>query len=238
MLVNSLSNVSATGSPVFTYSLKIVGIFEQVLLDAVPVFIQGLGYEPRTKKLDENGFSQEFVTELNRSLMNNPKGILAVPEYQDFYILGANPAKRVDIAFVSSEQRSSKTKLYTVEAKRLPTGSGREKEYVCGFFTSGSPSGGIQRFKTGDHGYALSKSALLGYVESQDFTYWHNSINGWILEKVQECPKEWKEVEQLKELEINQTHTCSVSRSVAYRQSDSIELFHLWISIPSKSEDL
>jgi len=77
---------------------------------------------------------------------------------------------------VSAEQGVSKIKLYTIEAKRLPTGTGiREKEYIYGSFSSGSPSGGIQRFKTGDHGYGLPKSALLGYVEEYDFSYWHKN---------------------------------------------------------------
>jgi hypothetical protein len=232
MLANSFSSSFSIGVPNFTYSFKLEDVYESTLIEAVPEFIHGLVTFPRTKRLDEEGFSQEFVTALNRYLINNPKGILAVPEYKDFYIIGANPVKRVDIAFVSSEQGASKIKLYTVEAKRLPTGTGiREKEYIYGFFSSGSPSGGIQRFKTGDHGYGLPKSALLGYVEENDFSYWHQTINDWIAFKAEELPEEWKEDEQLQKLKIDSNQNFSVSRSIAYRENDTLGLFHLWIKI-------
>jgi hypothetical protein len=232
MLVNSFSNPFSVGTPDFTHSQKLENIFELALIDAIPDFIHGLTSDSRTKKLDEGGFSQEFVISLNRCLNDNPKGILAFPEYRDFYTSGANPVKRVDIAFILSEQRASKIKLYTVEAKRLPTGIGeREKEYIYGYFNSGSPSGGIQRFKTGDHGFGLSRSGLLGYIEANDFSYWYNIINQWIVDKVEKFPTEWKDDEQLQKFEIDSTNGCSISRSVAYRESDSIELFHLWIRI-------
>ncbi|MDR1883647.1 MAG: hypothetical protein LBR26_12825 [Prevotella sp.] len=233
MLVDSFSSNFSAGIPDLAYSQKLENIFEKALINAVPEFVYSLKVDSRTKKLDEGGFSQEFVTALNRSLMSNPKGILAVSEYRDFYTYGANSVKRVDIAFISSEQGVSKVKLYTIEAKRLPTGTGeREKEYIYGFFNSGSPSGGIQRFKTGDHGFGLSKSSLLGYMEANDFFYWYSTINQWIVDKAKELPEEWKDDEQLQEFEIDLAQTCSISRSIAYRSVDSIKLFHLWIKIP------
>jgi len=236
MLAKTLSNpFSINRTPNFTYSHKLENIFETALVESVPEFLYGLVTYYRTRPLDESGFSQEFVTALNRFLCNNPKGILAVPEYRDYYTIGANPVKRVDIAFVSSVQGASINKLYTVEAKRLPTGSGdREKEYVYGFFNSDSPSGGIQRFKTGDHGFGLPKSGLLGYMEANDCPYWFSTINKWIEDKAKEFPKDWKDEEQLQEFEFDTTHNCSISRSIAYRSTDSIELFHLWIKIPAK----
>lgn len=232
MLANSWSSSFSGGVPNFTYSIKLKDVYERALIAAVPEFIHGLISHKRIKSLDEEGFSQEYVVALSRYLINNPKGILAVPEYKDFYTVGANPVKRVDVAFVSSEQGSSKNKLYTVEAKRLPTGNGnREKEYIYGHFGSGSPSGGIQRFKTGDHGYGLAKSALLGYIEDNDFSYWHKTINDWIAFKAEELPGEWKRDEQLQKLVIDANQNCSISRSLAYREFDTIELFHLWIMV-------
>jgi len=236
MLANTLSNpFSINRTPNFTHSHKLENIFETVLVETVPEFLYGLVTYSRTRHLDESGLSQEFVTALNRCLCNNPKGILAVPEYRDYYTIGANPVKRVDIAFVSSEQGASINKLYTVEAKRLPTGTGdREKEYVYGFFNSGSPSGGIQRFKTGDHGFGLLRSGLLGYIEANDCSYWFSTINKWIEEKAKELPEEWKDDEQLQDFEFDTIHNYSISHSIAFRPTDSIELFHLWIKIPAK----
>jgi hypothetical protein len=232
MLATSFPSSFSSGVTDFTYSAKLEDVFERTLIEAVPDFVHGLISYKKTKSLDEEGFSQEYVISLNRCLNNNPRGISAVQEYKDFYFAGANPVKRVDIAFVSSELGASKIKLYTVEAKRLPTGTGiREKEYIYGFFRSGSPSGGIQRFKTGDHGYGLLKSALLGYVEENDFSYWHKTINDWIANKAEELPREWKKDEQLQKLDIDSKQNCSISRSIAYRESDIIDLFHLWIKI-------
>ena len=75
---------------------------------------------------------------------------------------------------------------------------------------------------------------MLGYVEANDFSYWYNVINQWIVDKANECPEEWRNEEQLCEFEVDSTHSCSISRSVVYRLVDSIELFHLWIRIPPK----
>lgn len=234
MLANSFPDSISTGIPDFTHSVKLTGIYETTLLEAVPEFIHGLVAYPKTKSMNEDGFTQEYEAALNRVLFNNPKGVLVGREYKDYSTLGANPLKQVDIAFYPMEMWASKKALYTVEAKRLPTGKGkRKKEYVSGLFSkSASPSGGIQRFKTEDHGCGLSKSAMLGYVEEYDFSYWHNTINVWIADKAKELPAEWIEDERLQNLIIDPTEICSVCRSVANRKSDSIELFHLWIKIP------
>ena len=233
MLVDSLSGSFSIYTPNFTHSSKLENLFENVLCSAIPDFLYGLNSFPKTKQMNEEDFSQEFTISLSRYLSSNSKGIITVQDFRDFYTIDANPVKRVDFAFVSSEQGAIKNKLYTVEAKRLPTGLGsREKEYVFGFFSSGSSSGGIQRFKTGDHGYGLSKGALLGYVEEKSFSDWHNTINSWIVEKAKELPDEWSESEQLQEIEIDSNQVCSFCRSSAKRVSDSISLFHLWIKIP------
>ncbi|GHV59571.1 hypothetical protein FACS1894182_13870 [Bacteroidia bacterium] len=232
MLAGYFHKSVPANNPNFDHSSKIDDIFEKALIESIPDFIDGLITFPKTKRLDEEEFSQEFVISLNRNLLHNPKGILAVPEYKDLDTVGANPVKRVDIAFVSSEQGASKIKLYTVEAKRLPTGTGkREKEYIYGHFASGSPAGGIQRFKTEDHAYGLSKSALLGYIEKKEFTYWFTTINSWISDKANELT-DWNTNEQLQHLEVSSCGHFSVSRSTANRSSDSINLFHLWIKIP------
>ncbi|OJV44923.1 MAG: hypothetical protein BGO29_08375 [Bacteroidales bacterium 36-12] len=231
MLADSPLISTSTGVPRFTYSPKLDDIYETSLFGAIPDFIHGLKEYSKTKKLNEEELSQEYFIALSRYLCENPKGILAVSEYKDFYTVGSNPKKRVDIAFISSEQGSSKTKLYTVEAKRLPTGTGqREQEYIYGF-NKKTPTGGIQRFKTGDYGFGLSKSALLGYVEEKSFTYWYETINSWIVDKAKKLPAEWKDNEQLQNFDIDLSQNCSVCHSVAHRKSDSIELFHLWIKI-------
>ena len=86
MLANSFSSTFSIGIPNFTYSSKLEDVYESTLIEAVPKFIHGLISYKRTKRLDEEGFSQEYVTTLNRCLINNPKGIVAVGEYKDFLV--------------------------------------------------------------------------------------------------------------------------------------------------------
>lgn len=232
MLAKKNSSSQFLGSPNFIHSDKIESKYEKALISAIPDFIYELKNNTKEGNFNEGDFSQAYIIALNRYLINNQEGIMAIPEYRD-YSPGADPIKRVDIAFIPSEQRATTIKFYTVEAKRLPTGKGkREREYVFGHFKSGAPSGGIQRFKTGDHGYGLSQSAIIGYIEENTFTYWHNTINSWITDKATESPNRWNENEQLQNLKIDKDQSCSMSRSVAYREkSNAIKLFHLWIKI-------
>jgi len=61
------------------------------------------------------------------------------------------------------------------------------------------------------------------------------TINCWIANKAEELPGEWKKDEQLRKLDIDSNQNCSISRSLAYREFDTIDLFHLWIKMKSLS---
>jgi len=71
--------------------------------------------------------------------------------------------------------------IFTLEAKRLTTtlSNSREKEYVIGNNPS-KLSGGIERFKHNVHGVNLLKSAIVGYVQRENFNHWFDSVNNWI----------------------------------------------------------
>ena len=67
--------------------------------------------------------------------------------------------------------------FFVMEAKRLPTPTppkSREKEYVEGNL------GGIERFKKGQHGTGLAKSAMVAYIQKETCAHWLTKINGWI----------------------------------------------------------
>lgn len=232
MLVNTFSSPTYTGVPNFTHSCKLDNMFEIILVETIDGFLQGLNSSRPTKKMNEKIFTQNFVTEINRTLIKKTRGVVACYDHNDIYTVGANPNKCVDFAFTTSEQGAMPKSLYAVEAKRLPTGAGkREREYIHGFFKNGSPSGGIQRFKTGDHGYGLRESGLLGYVEENDFNCWHETVNEWINDNAEQVVG-WSKDEKLEDIYIDSTLNYSISRSVAYRATDAINLFHLWIKIP------
>ncbi len=70
--------------------------------------------------------------------------------------------------------------FFRIEAKLLPTpgtdkdGNSREREYVQ------TDAGGIQRYKKGFHAPDLSQSAIIGYIQKEDCSHWHNKLNEWI----------------------------------------------------------
>jgi hypothetical protein len=74
-------------------------------------------------------------------------------------------------------------------------------------------------------------------VKRVDFCvgYFNNIINQWIADKAKELPEEWKEDEKLCDFKIDSKSSCSISRSIAHRSSNFIELFHLWIIIPKQN---
>lgn len=234
MLADSTSNSYSTNTPQFTSSVKIESLYEEILIAVIPFFINTFSQKFNKEVLSETDLSQNFGIVLDRYIKSNDKIRLCIRENsKDIYSSGANNKKMPDFSFYSCEITDTIKPLYNIEAKRLPQDTKkREYEYVWGYFKNGSSAGGIQRFKTGDHGYGLPKSALLGYIEENDFAYWHNTINSWIVNRAKDLPDEWKDDEQLQNLDVNSSQIYSVCRSVAHRKLDSIDLFHLWIKIP------
>ena len=123
-----------------------------------------------------------------------------------------------------------------VECKRLPTpGPSREREYVTGHSASGSPSGGIQRFKLGLHGRDVNDGAIVGYIESGDAHYWYSQINGWLGELydgANDDGTKWESSERLQDFTTDNKDTASCN-SVHPRTADCrspvIHLRHIWV---------
>lgn len=235
MLVDNLSSISAqeVNTPNFTQSYRTQNIYEEILIENISFFTE-LSIQHLFEPTNEDRYNQDFYIEMVRYFSAHNRGVILIPEFKDYVTTGANRRKRVDFAFISAIQGASTRKLYTVEAKRLPTdkrNGDRETEYVHG--QSRKDSGGIERFKTGSHGYQLPKSALLGYVEDENFGYWHGKINEWISNKASSTPSEWNINEQLTEMHIDASQSYSITHSIANRESDSIDLFHLWVKIPN-----
>lgn len=235
MLVDNFSSDRAQGAntPNFTQSYRIQNIYEEILIENISFFTE-LSIQHLFEPTNEDRYNQDFYIEMVRYFSAHNRGVILIPEFKDYVTTGANRRKRVDFAFISAIQGASTRKLYTVEAKRLPTDKSngdRETEYVYG--QSKKDSGGIERFKTGSHGYQLPKSALLGYIEEEDFGYWHGKINEWISNKASSTPSEWNINEQLTDLFIDASQGYSITHSIANRESNSINLFHLWVKIPN-----
>lgn len=70
--------------------------------------------------------------------------------------------------------------LLPIECKRLPTPKSKdrdEREYVI---NGKATTGGIQRFKAGNHGAAHSLAAMIGYVQAETPQIWCGRMNAWI----------------------------------------------------------
>jgi hypothetical protein len=85
--------------------------------------------------------------------------------------------------------RSNKYFFCWIEAKRLPTPKGKnrdEREYVIVSQEKENGkkkfkgNGGIQRFKEGAHAPKLSYSIMIGYIQENNAEYWFEKINDWI----------------------------------------------------------
>ena len=150
--------------------------------------------------------------------------------------IGAYPA--AETATVGTRSFSIYEPFMVIECKRLPTPGGRdrEREYVSGFHTNGSPTGGIQRFKLGLHGGQVQDAAMIGYVEKHDFRHWHKKINRWINELTKTMSGDdasWNRTDQLGDLEQSLGTSVCVSRNsrIGDVVTPEIQLRHIWITM-------
>jgi hypothetical protein len=105
-------------------------------------------------------------------------------------------------------------RFFDIECKRLYHVT-KSKQYVSG------KTGGIQRFKENKHGVDLSHSAMIGYVENETFSFWHNKVNSWISDVTEHL----RMIASQKIVKLVSTHK---------RQSPqfpTIELTHFWLKM-------
>jgi hypothetical protein len=131
-------------------------------------------------KQNENYKNQKLAEEFNILGTSNEKVWIGSSTEH----IKKNKNTKEDIYFYLNDENN--TRVFFVEGKRLPKyGKKDEEEYVCGLSTTGKESGGIQRFKIGNHGepYPNAQYGIIGYIESQSINFWHNKICVRIKEK-------------------------------------------------------
>ena len=116
-----------------------------------------------------------------------------------------------------------------IEGKRLPApDKSREREYVTG---DNKITGGIQRFKKGQHGKDHEKAIILAYLQRGASDEWYSTINSWIEGLSESHPEEWDKSELLEDFQ-NSTQTSRMkSRHPRPQncQSEKIQLLHFWV---------
>jgi hypothetical protein len=115
------------------------------------------------------------------------------------------------------------TRIFFVEAKRLPKRQSKcKEEYVTGISSTGSPSGGIQRYKSGNHGnYRLRHNGIIAYVENKSIKEWISIVNNKI---TNEYPDDSLLVPTRFVNEYTSTHNY-------LNKEGSFLMYHFWINL-------
>jgi hypothetical protein len=145
--------------------------------------------------------------------------------------LAAKPIKPVVIHGIRFTPYQS---VVVIEGKRLPAPEkAREREYVTG--ENGKISGGIQRFKLGEHGAEHDTAIIVGYVQKNSPQDWHPAINGWISELARSHPEKWSANEKLAPLQSDDFGALAKSVSNHPRvngcKTPRIRIHHFWIQM-------
>jgi hypothetical protein len=148
--------------------------------------------------------------------------------------------RRVDIAVkpknsvtIYGTQYTCYQPIIVIECKRLPAPSqNREREYVTG--EREKISGGIQRFKLGEHGREHNIAIIVGYVQKKSLHDWFLIINGWIDALANTNSDLWSNEEKLTEFHSDsnkRAKSISIHSRRKECKSNTIQLFHFWIQM-------
>ena len=212
----------------------VVGCVEQVLIDFSDKYTN-------SEIKNEKGLTQKLIHMLTIHALREYHPFCFEKEYMEVPERGDSP--QVDIAAISIREDDiligSKTyqgkSFFSLEAKRLANlGSNRLMEYLIGRFEKAKyiNCGGVERFKQDIHGRNLNYGAIIGYVQENDFVYWHDLINSWVEELINKTiPSQvnWDPKDKLEKAYIKPTTAKFIS--VNSRRDDAITLFHLWTSL-------
>jgi hypothetical protein len=142
-----------------------------------------------------------------------------------------------DIGVVSLKYSKYKCICF-IEAKRLPTpnyNGSEETEYVC--YKNSTKKGGIERFKTEDHGGKenFPFSIMIAYIQKENATLWHRNVNEWIDKEIAESSN--SKLSWFSEDKLIQNQCFSQDKITKYNSTHSritlnkIYLTHYWIDL-------
>lgn len=123
--------------------------------------------------------------------------------------------------------------LLPIECKRLPTPKGKDRDEREYLINRKATTGGIQRFKAGNHGAAHALAAMIGYVQMETPQVWHGRLNAWIADLDAAKHPGWS----LRDLICSES-TIGAPGLFMYRSQHAragglpeIDLRHLWIEM-------
>ncbi len=186
----------------------------------------------KTKLTHEDDVSQMLSFHLNRQAH---KSNLFFIHFQYRYIKTRRSSDFGILTIEDNEPNDLDKAFFVMEAKWLPLpkiDKNREKEYVIG----NPEGGGIERFKRGNHGAGLSKSAMVAYVQSETCYHWQTKVNGWIQDLI-DVPIsediEWNNTDLLVfQSQFDTTFKYhSQNKRIHQGKTDEIQLLHYWLPL-------
>ena len=187
---------------------KILGILRSHLAGFAKNFVRTVGKKP-AGNIDIN-YEDYISGELSLFLNNNviQRGYL-------FWFRAVGP----DIIVFQFPHPVHETELFVIEAKRLYKGP---RDYV---------NSGIGRFKNKEHGKKHDIAAMLGYVQKEDFNYWHGKVNSWIDDLIAN-PNDyigWSEQDKITIIQVSEFGEYKSTHSRI--KINPITLYHFWINL-------
>lgn len=142
-----------------------------------------------------------------------------------------------DEIYVDGQLHDLYETVLAIECKRLPIPWGKdrdEREYVI---TAGRTTGGIQRFRRGDHGSTQPIVGMIGYVQEGSCAEWIGKVNAWITALTFETGElQWTNSDHL--VPQNSSDAAPYrAKSVHGRLNDldEVQIYHLWIQMNTDS---
>lgn len=123
--------------------------------------------------------------------------------------------------------------LLPIECKRLPIprdGHRDEREYVI---DRRATTGGIQRFKAGDHGAAHRLAAMIGYLQVDTPPVWHLRLNSWIADLDTKMEPHWSSADLIHSERLEGPEGLAMFRSQHVRAKGLADIYirHIWINM-------
>jgi hypothetical protein len=182
-------------------------------------------FRPSTNETGENKITQDLEISLNNQTRTDDTFFAFQNQHEE-----GNVATDIGVYI-----RNNRYFFCCIEAKRLPTPQGKdrdEREYV---FVSQEKingkkkfkgNGGIQRFKESKHASRLPYSIMIGYIQdNKDVDYWLSKINRWIMDLANTGL--WRNEDCLNKYDSNK---CDRFLSSHKRNDETtITLHHYWI---------
>jgi hypothetical protein len=191
----------------------------------------------RTRKRAEDALTSQFCNHLNsasrRSSWDFVQFRTEVPDEE-------KASRSIDLSIspcnavieVSGRTVTDLDMLLPIECKRLPTPKNKEREETEYVFTAKSTTGGIQRFKDGNHGAHHSLAAMIGFVQEQTSPSWLSKVIGWVDDRIAAKVPGWSSADYPIAVGVS-SNTVSRYKSRHDRKGglDPIEIRHYWLDL-------